>query len=71
MALSPGAVLTPRLTDIYGTADDAEQALASLHPIGRLGDVDEIAKAALFLVSEDASFITGTDLVADGGYIAR
>ena len=71
VALSPGAVLTPRLTDIYGTADDAEQALASLHPIGRLGDVDEIAKAALFLVSEDASFITGTDLVADGGYIAR
>ena len=71
VALSPGAVLTPRLTGIYGTADDAEQALAKLHPIGRLGDVDEIAKAALFLVSEDASFITGTDLVADGGYIAR
>ena len=71
VALSPGAVLTPRLTGIYGTADDAEQALAKLHPIGRLGDVNEIATAALFLVSEDASFITGTDLVADGGYIAR
>ena len=70
VALSPGATVTPRLTDVYGTADNAEKALANLHPIGRLGTVEEMGNAALFLVSDDASFITGTDLVADGGYTA-
>jgi NAD(P)-dependent dehydrogenase (short-subunit alcohol dehydrogenase family) len=45
-------------------------ALTQLHPIGRLGRPDEIAQTALFLLSDAASFITGTDVLADGGYTA-
>lgn len=71
VALSPGAVQTPRLTDIFGSSEAAEEALGSAHPVGRLGRADELADAALFLVSDKASFITGTDLIADGGYTAR
>ena len=71
VALSPGAVLTPRLTEIYGTAEQAEKALKTAYPLGRLGEAEEIAKAALFLASDASSFITGTDLLVDGGYSAQ
>ena len=71
VALSPGAVQTPRLANIFGSPEAAEEILAPSHPVGRLGQAEELAEAALFLVSDNASFITGTDLVADGGYIAR
>jgi NAD(P)-dependent dehydrogenase (short-subunit alcohol dehydrogenase family) len=71
VALSPGAVLTERLTGTYGTAEAAEAALLARHPIGRLGRPEELAQAALFLASDGAAFMTGTDLVIDGGYTAR
>ena len=70
VSLSPGAVMTSRLTDRYGDPDAVNAALAHLHPIGRLGRPDEIAQTALFLLSDAASFITGTDVLADGGYTA-
>ena len=71
VALSPGAVLTERLTGTYGTAEAAEAALVARHPLGRLGRPEELAQAALFLASDGAAFMTGTDLVIDGGYTAR
>jgi NAD(P)-dependent dehydrogenase (short-subunit alcohol dehydrogenase family) len=71
VALSPGAVLTERLTGTYGTAEAAEAALVARHPLGRLGRPEELAKAAVFLASEGAAFMTGTDLVIDGGYTIR
>jgi NAD(P)-dependent dehydrogenase (short-subunit alcohol dehydrogenase family) len=70
VSLSPGAIMTSRLTDRYGNEDAVNAALAHLHPIGRLGRPNEIAQTALFLLSDAASFITGTDVLADGGYTA-
>jgi NAD(P)-dependent dehydrogenase (short-subunit alcohol dehydrogenase family) len=55
------------------TERNQEQAarLVALHPLGRLGTALDVAKAIAFLSSDDASFITGTALVVDGGYTAR
>ena len=55
------------------TERSQEQAarLVALHPLGRLGTAQDVAKAIAFLGSDDASFITGTALVVDGGYTAR
>ena len=48
----------------------AERAEVARHPIGRLGTPEDVARAVLFLASDDAAFITGTDLAVDGGYLA-
>lgn len=71
LSLSPGAVLTSRLVDRYGSAQAACAALAAKYPAGRLGTADEVARTVVFLLSEAASFITGTDIRADGGYTAQ
>ncbi|MFM0293804.1 MULTISPECIES: SDR family NAD(P)-dependent oxidoreductase [Paraburkholderia] len=69
--ISPGATRTPGLLDLAG--DDAAQRqgladyLAAQIPMGRLGEPDEIASAALFLASDDASFVNGIELFVDGG----
>lgn len=70
-SLSPGAVLTGRLEALFGNARAAEAALAPRHPIGRIGRPEEIADAAVFLACEKARFMTGADLVVDGGYLAQ
>jgi NAD(P)-dependent dehydrogenase (short-subunit alcohol dehydrogenase family) len=66
--LSPGAIETNRLLVRYGTMEAARKALVPLHPVGRLGQPEEIANGALFLASDESSFMTGADLVIDGGY---
>jgi NAD(P)-dependent dehydrogenase (short-subunit alcohol dehydrogenase family) len=68
--LSPGAVETQRMIRRYGSFEKAREIMAPKHPIGRLGRVEEIAAAAVFLASDEASFVTGSDLLADGGYTA-
>jgi NAD(P)-dependent dehydrogenase (short-subunit alcohol dehydrogenase family) len=66
--VSPGATETSRLLRRYGTIEAVRAALVPLHPMGRLGQPEEIASGALFLASDEASFMTGADLVIDGGY---
>ncbi len=68
--LSPGAVETRRMSYRWGDMETARQKAIPLHPIGRLGQPEEIASAALFLASDASSFMTGADLVVDGGYLA-
>jgi NAD(P)-dependent dehydrogenase (short-subunit alcohol dehydrogenase family) len=70
-SLSPGAVLTSRVVARYGSEEAARDALAHAYPLGRIALPDEIAAAAAFLASDDASFVTGTDLLVDGGYVAQ
>lgn len=69
--LSPGAIGTERLVDFHGNMAAAERELAPKHPIGRIGRPEEIAAAAAFLISDDSSFMTGADLLVDGGYAAQ
>jgi NAD(P)-dependent dehydrogenase (short-subunit alcohol dehydrogenase family) len=67
-ALSPGAVATRRMLHRYGNMDEARRTAGPKHLLNRLGEPDEIAQAALFLASDGASFMTGADLLVDGGY---
>ena len=67
-AVCPGYVDTPLLTNVDS---QTKEYLASLHTQGRLGKPEEIAKAVLFLASDDASFVNSTTLLVDGGYTAK
>jgi len=66
----PGVVDTPLIKPFVDTHEGARQALARTHPLGRLAQPIDVAKAVLFLASDDAAFITGHALVVDGGIMA-
>jgi NAD(P)-dependent dehydrogenase (short-subunit alcohol dehydrogenase family) len=69
-AISPGPIDTPIFSTMGRTEEQAQQVKAALSagvPMGRLGLADELAKAAVFLASDDSSFITGIELFVDGG----
>ncbi len=71
-AVSPGGIETPMLHRFTGgPGTDFFNQLAGLHPIGRLGRPEEIAEAVLWLCSDQASFVTGQSLTADGGWTAQ
>jgi NAD(P)-dependent dehydrogenase (short-subunit alcohol dehydrogenase family) len=69
-ALSPGAVETQRTLRRYNSFEAANQTLGAKHLTNRLGKPEELAQAAVFLASDAASFVTGSDLLVDGGYTA-
>jgi NAD(P)-dependent dehydrogenase (short-subunit alcohol dehydrogenase family) len=69
-AVSPGVTETAGLNDLFGGGAQAESTkdyLAGLIPAGRVGQPEEIARAVLFLASDDASFVNGVELFVDGG----
>ncbi|QEH38767.1 Glucose 1-dehydrogenase 1 [Aquisphaera giovannonii] len=69
-ALSPGPIDTPGIDSVAGSKEAAGQfkaGMASQVPLGRVGDPDEIAKVAVFLGSDDSSFVAGVELFVDGG----
>jgi NAD(P)-dependent dehydrogenase (short-subunit alcohol dehydrogenase family) len=69
--ISPGATKTPGLVELAGPDETQQQGLldylASRIPMGRVGEPNEIAAAALFLASDDSSFVNGAELFVDGG----
>ena len=70
-AISPGSVDTPGFSDLIASSETGQQRLKMLTtivPMGRLGKPEEIARAVVFLASDDASFITGAELFVDGGF---
>ncbi len=72
-AVAPGTINTERVQRLPDEPGGPEylQAIKRAHPMGRIGDPVEVAKAILFLASDDASFITGAILPVDGGYLAQ
>lgn len=69
--LAPAATATPMLMAGFKGREEAFKNLEGCHPAGRIATPEEIAKIAVFLMSEDADFITGATLYADGGVLSR
>ncbi|MGH7884981.1 MAG: SDR family NAD(P)-dependent oxidoreductase [Thermodesulfobacteriota bacterium] len=72
-AICPGTIVTPMVTGMFDRSGDAaatEEFFKSFHPMGRLGQPEEIAHAVLFLCDDNVSFMTGNMLSVDGGWVA-
>ena len=70
-AVSPGSIDTPGLSDLLASTEAGQERLRMIPntvPLGRLGTPNEVAKAVVFLASDDSSYITGTELFVDGGF---
>jgi NAD(P)-dependent dehydrogenase (short-subunit alcohol dehydrogenase family) len=70
-AVSPGSTDTPGLNDLLASSpvgEERRKMISAIVPLGRLGTPDEIAKAVVFLASDDSSYITGAELFVDGGF---
>ena len=73
-SVHPGFIWTPMVERYLETMDDAEaglRELEALHPLGRLGEPEDVAWAIVYLASDESRFVTGSELVVDGGYTAR
>lgn len=73
-SVHPGYIWTPMVENFLKSQGDVEsgrKALDALHPIGHIGEPDDIAYGVLYLASDESKFVTGTELVIDGGYTAQ
>ncbi len=73
-SVHPGFIWTPMVESFLAATGDVtagRAALDALHPLGHIGDADDIAYGILYLASDEAKFVTGSELVIDGGYTAR
>ncbi len=73
-SIHPGFIWTPMVQDFLDRSPDAaeaKKATDALHPLGHIGEADDIAWAIVYLASDEAKFVSGAELVVDGGYTAR
>jgi len=73
-SIHPGFIWTPMVEGYVQDLGDeaaAQVTLAAMHPLGHIGEPDDIAWACVYLASDEAKFVTGAELVIDGGYTAR
>lgn len=70
-AVCPGVVRTPMIDRFTGGSPEAEARFVAVEPMRRMGEPEEVARAVVWLCSDDASFVTGHGLVVDGGLVAR
>jgi len=70
-AVCPGGIRTPMIERVIAAQPDMRTTLAAMHPIGRMGEPEEIAEAVIWLCSPAASFVTGHPLAIDGGLLAQ
>ena len=73
-SVHPGIIWTPMVENFLkpqGDVAELKRGLAALHPLGRIGDPEDVAYGILYLASEESKFVTGSELVIDGGYTAR
>ena len=73
-SIHPGFIWTPMVKhhlEAQGDLDEGRRAAAALHPLGHMGEADDIAWGAVYLASNEAKFVTGSELVIDGGYTAH
>ena len=70
-ALCPGYIRTPLIEHALLTRPEMEAQIIARHPVGRMGQPEEIAEAVVWLCSDAASFVTGHTMTVDGGYVAQ
>jgi NAD(P)-dependent dehydrogenase (short-subunit alcohol dehydrogenase family) len=73
-SVHPGFIWTPMVENYLrgqGNVEEGRKAVDSLHPLGHMGEADDIAYGIVYLASDEAKFVTGSELVIDGGYTAR
>jgi NAD(P)-dependent dehydrogenase (short-subunit alcohol dehydrogenase family) len=73
-SLHPGYIWTPMVEGYVGAQADPVKAkadIAALHPMGHIGEPDDIAYGVVYLASDESKFVTGAELVIDGGYTAQ
>jgi meso-butanediol dehydrogenase / (S,S)-butanediol dehydrogenase / diacetyl reductase len=66
-SISPGLIVTPQIADFFEDPSHPMHGMAASHPLGRLGEPEDVARVALFLASDDAAYLNAIDIVVDGG----
>ena len=73
-SVHPGFIWTPMVENFINSQahpEEARKAIDALHPLGHIGEPDDVAYGVLYLASDESKFVTGTELIIDGGYTAR